>query len=750
MNLYIQPITSNNKYILPSKFQNRVYTKPSFQGNFIPSSNAGKKVLSKTLYNIAQKLINSVTKTKAKPVEEILTANSARINLSKFSILSKPNRVKAFRPDFSNPANLKEKGLIFENNNWYVPNRKDFPGAIKENDIVINYGKNPDGKTDLGTYSQKDFEDIYVNSKDYDSGKIRPIRTSNFARGEYFYATKCASGGFCFVPTGTKIKIKNGLTRIKPGEIIMINDGENNLFISKFNGAFISRYMPDPMNPAAKAVYNLIKNAGEDQDKLSPQKLAKLHKALYKKINNLPRTQKMYKIRNASESEKEISLQQEYKLASNMANKLESEIFQRINALNFNERLEQAKIVLQDIVNDKSLTDTEKRIRISAVQVRLLPKTNNHQHLKGSVSKDFVINLLQQKGRSSEIPKVENAYTQAEKGFDKLEDFNKGYAIITDGIDTIEDLKSAIKSNLFNAVKQGQMTAEIRTAIYQAKDSSGKIIESENYVEAIIDAIKNTCKDIKRQGGEPPKVGFVGLLQRTRAYNFDEQLSKANVLINVAKKHPEMKFGMDIAGPEEVGHKAMDFKPAIDAIKEYNKQVEQNKIKAEKIGITIHSGETPKYNGVEGYNSVAESIKLGADRIGHGLQATNSPEVMKKLKESGMTVEICGVCNISSIPANTKEFKQHPIQEFIKNNIPITLCTDNDAVCGTNLSKEYMLFMLTGHDMFMNWNTVKKVAENGIKVSFIKDSEKNNLLNKFQNRIRIIENTTREYLNLLN
>ena len=86
----------------------------------------------------------------------------------------------------------------------------------------------------------------------------------------------------------------------------------------------------------------------------------------------------------------------------------------------------------------------------------------------------------------------------------------------------------------------------------------------------------------------------------------------------------------------------------------------------------------------------------------------------------------------------------HPVQEFMKQGIPITICTDNDAICGTNITKEYGQFLLTGHSELMNWNAVKEVARNGIQSAFIPDKDKSEALDEFTKRVRIIERLLNE------
>jgi adenosine deaminase len=142
---------------------------------------------------------------------------------------------------------------------------------------------------------------------------------------------------------------------------------------------------------------------------------------------------------------------------------------------------------------------------------------------------------------------------------------------------------------------------------------------------------------------------------------------------------------------------------------------------------------------------------MGAIRIGHGIQLAkylketekNNPEefnrVLNMVKEKGITVEICGVCNIQSIPINSEGMELHAIQIFLDYGIPVTICTDNDAICGTNISKEYTQFLLTGHSNFMDWNAIKKSVRDGVDAAFISDVDKADVRNELENRIAKVQ-----------
>jgi len=694
-------------------------------------------------------LLRLKSKANISKINEILTPESEIIHLSKFSMISKPNRVQAFVPDLSLPdEKLIKLGLIKENGQWFVPNREWFPGSIKDTDIVINYGgMNANGTPNMGYYAQKDFSPIYVLTKDYDAGIIRTINAEQLPKSTIIHATKCASGGFCVLPENTLIKINGGISKIKSGQVVIINDSQNNIFVADIGDSLLKRYIADPMNPSSNDAFNLLKQFQAQRTEMSEEELSLAHKKLLDDVNKLQRGQKLYKVSNNSISAAN-NLKTEYELASKISQDLDEEIFQRIDALDFSTRLEQAREVLQEVIKNNSLTPIQKDIRISAIQVRLLPKANNHQHLKGSVPEDTIIDRLKHKGMSNEkIAEVEQAYLDGRNGFENLDEFNNVYSRIAGAIQTPKDYQLAIKGIIEEATKQGQVATEIRCSVIGQRDEKGMLLSPDKATENIIKAIKKSCGEIRARGGEPPKTSFVFLGYRGKDWKPEEVLEHAQIAVKYAKKYPDLKFGFDLAGPEETGYRSGFFKDAFKTIRDYNNLIKIGEIKGETVGITIHAGETPKCDGLEGPFAVLEAIEMGANRIGHGIQAIKSKLVMKELKKSGATVEICGVCNISSIPKNTKGLQKHPIQEFIRHNIPITLCTDNDSICCTNLSKEYMQFLLTGHDSFMNWNTVKQAARNGIDTAFIPKIDKAEAHRIFDDRVRQIENLVIEARN---
>ncbi len=677
-----------------------------------------------------------------------LTINDLLIS-PKISIVSQPQKIEFLVPDLSDDKILNEIGMDKIKGEWYSPNKASFPRTLTKDDVIIIYGRDKEGKpNDIGICSKKEFSKIYTNSEKYEQGNIEFINPDNIEKGKISDAIKCSSCEVCLLPVGTKLSTKEGIVTVKPGQVVIINEAKNSIYASNID-KFLKIYRDDPLNPASKEFINLLQEYLEKLNSadFSIQDAIYCHKKILYMFYTINRSKKLCEILDDSQN-LPTDLKGEYKLAAKIAKKMDEKYLSQIDVTDFDRAIEQARHILIKINQDKNLTEIQKNVAKNAVMVKLLPKTNLHQHLKGSVPKDITIELAKDKKMTQgEISKIETSYSKGEAGYENLHDFNISYANIGVPIKTPDDYHKAIKGIVKEAMKQGQLAVEIRCACDSIKNNEGKDLSPEEGSESIIKSIRNIRKEIKKEGLEPPKLSFVFLSYRGR--DWDKSIESARIqakeAVKAAVKYPDMKFGFDIAGPEDTGYGPKAFKDAINIIKEYNQKVENGEIQGEKIGITMHAGETPTFDrGREGYLSVEEAVEMGVDRIGHGVQAVLNPNTMKKLKKSGITVEICGVCNVLSIPLNTKGFEKHPIDEFIKNDIPVAICTDNDAICATNITKEYLQFLLTGHSNFMDWNNVKQSIRAGINAAFISEKDKKELFSILEYRVNKIQDLLNE------
>ena len=98
---------------------------------------------------------------------------------------------------------------------------------------------------------------------------------------------------------------------------------------------------------------------------------------------------------------------------------------------------------------------------------------------------------------------------------------------------------------------------------------------------------------------------------------------------------------------------------------------------------TVHAGEAA------GGESVREAIEvLGAQRIGHGVHLQQDPSLYAPVRTRHIALEMCPTSNVQTraVPS----LAQHPIDRYLKYDLPVTVNTDGRTTSNTTLTREYM------------------------------------------------------------
>lgn len=685
----------------------------------------------------------------------ILVAHSPIIESSKISMLSKSEPRDAFIPDFTNEDQLTKVWFKkWADGKWYHINRNRYPNALSENDVVYIFKRDKKWTPiDTGFGPKVELSSLYVRSEDYDKDNMTFLKPSEMKPWQIISVKKCSSGTFCILPVWTKIFTSEGIVEVKPWEIINIKEAKNSIHTSKMSD-IPDMYKADPLNPASKELFDLINEYKTKEFTMTTSEQAQFQAKIADIFSRINRGQKLIEILGTNENTPK-TLREEYDIAAKISKTIDEKYLSKIDCSDFNKALKEADKIMDEVLSDETINTTQKQTIIMGIMTHMITTTNLHQHIKGSTPKEVTLTLAREKGLSeSAIKDIEAAYAQADKWYPVLSEFNKAYDIIGQVIRTPEDYKASINGIIRESMKRGQLICEIRCACDSLKDAkTGQSLTPHEGTLAIMKAIEEVRSEIQAEGLNPPKTSFVFLTFRGKGWDWSLPMAttQAKEAVKTAEEHPEMKFGYDIAGPEDTGRWPKAFKEAIDIINKHNEEIKSWMKKGNTIGITMHAGETPRYEGWEGYKSVIDAIEMWATRIGHGIQLAkylqeteknNSEEfsrVLNMIKEKWITIEICGVCNIQSIPVNSEGMEQHAIQIFLDYWIPVSICTDNDAICGTNISKEYTQFLLTGHSNFMDWNAVKQSVRNSIDSAFIPESDKIDVRFELENRIAKIQ-----------
>ena len=306
-----------------------------------------------------------------------------------------------------------------------------------------------------------------------------------------------------------------------------------------------------------------------------------------------------------------------------------------------------------------------------------LKKVVLHLHLDGSVRISTMEEIL---GRKLD------GEVQINDKCNSLEDYLKKFELPISIMQTTENL-SRIAYELAQDLKSDNVIyAEIRFAPMLHTKLGLSIDE---VVESVIDGLNKV--DIK--------TNLILCMMRHLSYEDNEKI------IYLAQKYDKV-CAIDLAG-DEAKYKTSSFEKLFDLANSLN------------LNITIHAGEA------DGSDSISSAISFGAKRIGHGINCINNDEVINKIIDKNITLEICPTSNIQTNVVD--EYKNHPIKKIIDKGIIVTISTDNNTVSKINLSKEY-------DKLIENFKFAKedflKLNINAVNASFINNSEKENIINK--------------------
>lgn len=138
------------------------------------------------------------------------------------------------------------------------------------------------------------------------------------------------------------------------------------------------------------------------------------------------------------------------------------------------------------------------------------------------------------------------------------------------------------------------------------------------------------------------------------------------------------------------------------------------------LRLTAHAGETGPPESIWG------ALNLRAERIGHALTAAHDADLIEELAQRQIPVELCITSNVRT--GACKSVSEHPTKNYFDQGVMITLNTDDPALFGTTLSREYQL----AQDTFgFSDEHLRELARNSFEASFLPAEKKLELLSLF-------------------
>lgn len=192
---------------------------------------------------------------------------------------------------------------------------------------------------------------------------------------------------------------------------------------------------------------------------------------------------------------------------------------------------------------------------------------------------------------------------------------------------------------------------------------------------------------------------------------------------NLKKLDLSRVVGIDLAG-DESNYPPEWFTPFFDLI------AEDDLFKA-----TIHAGE------VSPPDQIWTAIeKLKAARIGHGTSTIKDERLQEFLKKKDIALEQCITSNFQT--GSWPDEKNHPLGRLFKNDVPVTINSDDPSIQNTDLTDDYIKavkFFDFDHEDLLKLNLT------ALRSSFLSPQDKKRITNDYMNRYDAwVESVSRE------
>lgn len=316
-----------------------------------------------------------------------------------------------------------------------------------------------------------------------------------------------------------------------------------------------------------------------------------------------------------------------------------------------------------------------------------IPKVELHLHLEGAIPLETLFSFIQRRGDNKSIK--------------NLEDLKKRlvYSNFT------QFLKIWLWKNSFITEYE-----DFEELSYQVL----KVLSQQNvkYVEAFYSPRDFTFRNKKLSA-----CGITESLIKGKEKAFDDFGIRSELIVDVVRDYgPCMGMGLikelsDYLGRGLVGiglGGSEKLFPAGLFTKVYQEAREQG------FRLTAHAGEA------DGAKSIWAALnELGAERIGHGLRAYEDLRLINYLREKQIPLEMCVVSNIKTQVC--KSFKEHPVRNYFKEGLMVTINSDDPSMFDTSISNEYLVLI---QKFGFSLEEIRKINFNSIQASFMTDREK--------------------------
>ena len=325
-----------------------------------------------------------------------------------------------------------------------------------------------------------------------------------------------------------------------------------------------------------------------------------------------------------------------------------------------------------------------------------LPKAELHLHLEGSATPETLVTLARARGRELSLAEVERRYAYRRSFLS----FLLAFKWVSEQLRTPADYAFLLRALLARLHREKVLYAEITL-------SAGVVLWKKQDLEPTFLAVRQAAEEAQRK--DPVEVRWI--VDAVRNFGARHVSQVADYAIRW-KEAGVVAFGI---GGEERGAPPEKFKATFE------------RVRAAGLHVTVHAGETV------GPRSIWGALRaLGAERIGHGLAAFRDPKLVALLAEKKIPLEACPSSNrrTGALRKHTgsHDLRRHPLVDYVRRGVPVTLNTDDPGLFETTLNQEYAL----AHRLGLSRAELLRISQTAFEVAFCEEATRRALLDQFR------------------
>ncbi|MBI3894574.1 MAG: adenosine deaminase [Acidobacteria bacterium] len=321
-----------------------------------------------------------------------------------------------------------------------------------------------------------------------------------------------------------------------------------------------------------------------------------------------------------------------------------------------------------------------------------LPKAELHVHLEGCVEPEMLWQLAR-RHRTPLVEKGETAVRQLYSTTD-FQGFLQAFKTVCEHLRTPEDYELITYDALRRLASQNVRYAEVTI-------SAGVMLWKGEDVPSSFEGIAAGYERVRKESG----IRVQWIFDAVRQFGPEAALQVAHTAAAL-KQRGVIGFGI---GGDEQKAPAEIFREVFACARR------------EGLHLTAHAGETA------GPESVWTALDvLGVERIGHGLTAARDASLVKVLAEKQLPLDICLTSNLRT--GVLRQMASHPLRQYLEQGVLLSLNTDDPALFGTDLNREYLLAQKT---FGLTMKEMTRLAESSFRAAFLPPDENQIYLSEF-------------------